>query len=474
MHKVLFAAILGAVPGENPDRDGLRDTPERMASAWEHWLSGYAQNPADVLKTFEDGAESADGMVFQGDIQFYSHCVIGSTFVETPRGRVPISKLKHNDWIYTVHDDTLELDLVRCKNPRITQRNAKLLRVYTDNDSLICTPDHRFLTHHHGWVKAKNLEPGDSLVSLYRSLSKHLDGTVYVNLCGRKFSRKDKNPYLKINGKQLPIQEHRFVAMKTGEPLASYQWAITHHKNEIPWDNDPSNLTWTTTGEHNKIHRKLSAHNTRGTDEFERRRMASAKSSGRDEVRKKRSESVKEYWNNLKKDKHAYNARRQQMSDGIMAGRRNHGVIGIEYLDYREDVWCMDVPGTKSFFANGMAVHNCEHHLAPFFGLVHIGYLPNKRIVGLSKLARVVDIFSRRLQVQERLTSQIAHALMDHLIPLGVGVTIQARHLCIESRGVGRTGTVTTTTALHGAIKDHAQARAEYMMLINRAGKVHW
>lgn len=93
---------------------------------------------------------------------------------------------------------------------------------------------------------------------------------------------------------------------------------------------------------------------------------------------------------------------------------------------------------------------NCEHHMLPFFGVVHIGYLPKGRVLGLSKFARLVDVFAHRLQVQERLTAQIAQALMDHLEPLGVGVTLQCRHTCMEARGVCRAGSVTTTTALRG------------------------
>jgi GTP cyclohydrolase IA len=108
---------------------------------------------------------------------------------------------------------------------------------------------------------------------------------------------------------------------------------------------------------------------------------------------------------------------------------------------------------------------HCEHHLTPFFGVVHIGYLPNKRIVGLSKLARIVEIYARRLQVQERLTTQIASAL-ELLEPIGVGVVVQARHLCIESRGIQKPGTITTTSALRGAIKTHEQARSEFLSFV--------
>lgn len=107
---------------------------------------------------------------------------------------------------------------------------------------------------------------------------------------------------------------------------------------------------------------------------------------------------------------------------------------------------------------------HCEHHLAPFFGTATIAYIPNKRVLGLSKLSRVLDAFARRLQVQERLTQQVAHALMDHLAPLGAACKIQARHLCMESRGVQQQGHHTVTTCLLGAFRD-AEVRAEFLAL---------
>ena len=110
---------------------------------------------------------------------------------------------------------------------------------------------------------------------------------------------------------------------------------------------------------------------------------------------------------------------------------------------------------------------HCEHHLAPIIGTVSIAYIPNGRIVGLSKLSRLADMYARRLQVQERLTSQIADALVEHLQPLGVGVLVKARHLCMESRGVCQQGHHTVTTALRGAIKDEPQTRSEFLRLAN-------
>lgn len=108
----------------------------------------------------------------------------------------------------------------------------------------------------------------------------------------------------------------------------------------------------------------------------------------------------------------------------------------------------------------------CEHHLADIFGHVDIAYIPNGKVVGLSKLSRVVDVYARRLQVQERLTNQIADALFEHLNALGVGVVVRARHMCMESRGIKQQGHHTVTSALRGVIREDSSCRAEFLQLI--------
>lgn len=114
----------------------------------------------------------------------------------------------------------------------------------------------------------------------------------------------------------------------------------------------------------------------------------------------------------------------------------------------------------------GIPVYShCEHHLAPFFGLAAVGYTPNGKIIGLSKMSRLVDCFAKRLQVQERLTMQIAEALMEHVQPLSVGVIIRCRHLCMESRGIQMAGQVTVTSALLGEMRTNLALRTEFLAL---------
>lgn len=116
----------------------------------------------------------------------------------------------------------------------------------------------------------------------------------------------------------------------------------------------------------------------------------------------------------------------------------------------------------------------CEHHLLPFFGRVHCAYIPNQKVIGLSKIPRLVDMFARRLQIQEQLTEQIADALSEHIGAKGVGVVIEARHLCLQMRGVQKANATTTTSALRGLFLKDEKTRKEFFALINAAKQVRF
>ncbi len=130
----------------------------------------------------------------------------------------------------------------------------------------------------------------------------------------------------------------------------------------------------------------------------------------------------------------------------------------FEVKDYDEMIVVKDI----DFFSL------CEHHLLPFFGKVHIGYIPKEKVVGISKIARLVEVFSRRLQIQERMTTEIAQTLMNHINPLGVGVVCEAVHLCMMMRGVEKQNSVVLTSAMLGVFRKRAETRHEFLTLIGR------
>jgi len=142
---------------------------------------------------------------------------------------------------------------------------------------------------------------------------------------------------------------------------------------------------------------------------------------------------------------------------GLDMDPREELTIGFEE-GHREMVIVRDIP----FYSM------CEHHILPFYGVVHIGYIPNAsgRVVGASKLARVVEIFAKRLQIQERMTTQIADAIVNGLKPDGVGVIVQAEHLCMIMRGIKKPGSAIVTSALRGTFRSKAETRAEFFSLL--------
>jgi GTP cyclohydrolase I len=148
----------------------------------------------------------------------------------------------------------------------------------------------------------------------------------------------------------------------------------------------------------------------------------------------------------------------RQLTDGYAADPKEVIAGAVFDQDYDEMVLVKDIP----FYSL------CEHHMLPFFGTVHVGYLPRGKVVGLSKIPRLVEVFAHRLQLQERMTREIAEALNDAVTPRGVGVVVEARHLCMEMRGVQKTGGQLITSCMLGTFRRDARTRAEFLDLVRR------
>ncbi|MGB5834165.1 MAG: GTP cyclohydrolase I FolE [Thiohalocapsa sp.] len=148
--------------------------------------------------------------------------------------------------------------------------------------------------------------------------------------------------------------------------------------------------------------------------------------------------------------------------DFLTGGYQESAEEIIKKAVFEEDVKEMVIVRDIEFYSM------CEHHMLPFFGHAHVGYLPKGKVVGLSKIARVVDVFARRLQVQERLTSQVANALMDHLGAHGVAVVMEASHTCMMMRGVQKQNSSTVSSAMRGTFEDDSRTRSEFMSFLHR------
>ena len=148
----------------------------------------------------------------------------------------------------------------------------------------------------------------------------------------------------------------------------------------------------------------------------------------------------------------------RELTDGYGVSAADIIAGAVFDQDYDEMVLVKDIP----FYSL------CEHHMLPFFGSVHVGYLPKGKVVGLSKIPRVVGVFAHRLQLQERMTKEIAEALNDALMPKGVGVVVEARHLCMEMRGVQKPGGQLITSCMLGTFRKDARTRSEFLDLVRR------
>jgi GTP cyclohydrolase I len=413
--------------GEDPDREGLLRTPERVVRALRFLTEGYRK---DVDDLFNDAffTEPYDEMVVVRDIEMYSLCVPSKQHVNVVGGVKPAAKVRLGDRLWTLEEGAVRPTTVTAIGRRQVR---ELVEVVSEKGTFRVTPDHPFATPH-GWMEAADLEgfevewthprelcrrryepkPGYALGFAVGAVTS--DGTVGSEECMQGFI----DGYVEGDGFQIKQGTGAIVVGSSVPFLRAFSEAID--ARFTPASGKASKLyisnRWNKPGWYGKHGFRQRDHST----SFSESRYVPIRS-----VRPVRA-----------------------------TGKKPFTVYSFR---------CEPHP---TFLVGGHLSHNCEHHLLPFVGRAHVAYIPNRRIVGLSKIPRLVDLFARRLQVQERMTQQIAETMMEKLDPVGVGVVIEARHLCMVMRGVEKQHSTMTTSHMLGAVRTDPSTRLEFMNLI--------
>ncbi len=499
--------------GEDPDREGLLKTPERVIRAYRFLTEGYRKN-IDELFNEAFFAEEYDEMVVVRDIEFHSLCVPSKQLVNGVEGAMPAAKLRVGDRLWTLHNGEVRETMITEVSRRSTR---ELVEVATDAGTFRVTPDHPFATRH-GWMEAADLVGQEIEWTSSRSLcrSRHVprqgyslgyaigavcsDGTVakrYLSLVVNKqsFAEKFADAMRRafgvrarvefttrpsgFTGRQTPGFRVRVVSSYLADLFRSWVGGDAHHlRQSFPRvvlnsaENLQGFIDGYVDGDGSRIRQGTGAvvvsSNISFLQEFAEAIDARFTPSCRGPSRL----YISDRWNRPGwYRKHGF--QQESHSTTLLESRfvpvrsvcrlRAEGKKPFTVYSFQ----CSPYP---TFLIAGHLAHNCEHHIIPFFGKAHVAYLPDKRIVGLSKIPRLVDTFARRLQVQERMTKQIAETIMEKLTPLGVGVVVEARHLCMVMRGVEKQHSTMTTSCMLGKFRDHQRTRLEFMNLISTAG----
>jgi GTP cyclohydrolase I len=499
--------ILLAV-GEDPDREGLRETPDRVARMYAELFSGLHKDPAAPLrKTF---TEKYDEMVLVKDITFESMCVPSKQLVNAVRGVKRAASVRAGDKLWTLVDGRVaETEVVAVRS----RKTRELVEVRTEQGIIRVTPEHPFATPK-GWVEAKDLEGSQVEWTFPRSLCRERyrprmgywlgyaigavfsDGTVGKRCLSlvvneRPFALRFSQALREAFGaettpeamtrpsgflqRDLPGYRVRIVSSYLADLFRSWAGGDAHHlRQHFPRvvmnsqeclqgfldayiDGD---------GAHNGKHGAVVVSaNVPFLNE-----MAEAIGARFTPAPAKRTSRlyVSDHWD-CAGWRGRPGFRPEEHATALIESRFIH-VLSVRSL--RADgckpftVYSFTCSPHPTFLIGGHLSHNCEHHLLPFVGKAHVGYLPNGKIVGLSKIPRVVEILARRPQVQERMTEELAELLMKELDAKGVGVILEATHTCMTIRGVRKPGSIFTTSAVRGIFKTNQSTRNEFMALI--------
>ncbi len=522
MIEKLIAELLKEL-GEDPHRHGLERTPDRVATALRYLTSGYGQKVEDVL----NGAlfvENYDEMVIVKDIDFFSLCVPSKQTINAVGGAKPARKVKAGDRLWTLDGGHLAQTTVTQVAARKTR---EIVEVRTTAGGFRVTPDHPVMTDS-GWQEAQELEAGSKVEWISsRSLCRDIrtprpgyalgyvlgataaDGSVQDGrrIClvvkNAEFARKYRDMFAQAFPGSTPAVEQVTVPssfLKRDIPMHRVRIVSGYIGEKLcRWMDIPENGSRSKTksfkfpkvvtssretmqgfldgycdgdGYPRGAGRFIISSNREFLGELARYLQTSLRSmgNGRDDCFKI---YVSSRWDQPGWfGKHGFRRESEFYVpfDSTYSTVKNARLIPKPKKPYT--VYSFKCEPYPTFLIGGHLTHNCEHHLIPFMGKCHIAYLPGKKIVGLSKLPRLVEMFSRRLQVQERLTTQIAQTLQDVLRPRGVAVVMEAIHLCMVMRGVEKQNSKAITSAMLGAFRDRPATRAEFMELIKARGQV--
>jgi GTP cyclohydrolase I len=496
--------------GEDPNREGLRKTPLRAAQALRDFTRGYRQDPEQVLNR-AIFSEAYDDMVVVRDIEMYSLCVPSKQIINAVGGRKQALNVQVGDELWTLDEGRV----VPTRVVGITSRKTRdLVAVETTEGVVRVTPDHPFATPE-GWTEARDLAGGWVEWTAPNSLCRRRypprtgysfgyavgavtsDGTVgnrYISLVvndepfARSFSTSLREAFgvdtrvepvsrpSGFTGRDTPGYRVRIVSSYLADLFRQYVGGDAHHlRQRFPrvvlttFETFQGFLDGYVDGDGYRVKGWSGRGVVSSNVEF-LHELAGVVGS-RFTPNKRGLGSclmIADSW----VGRHGF--RRESHRTDLIESRwvKVNGVLPIR-ADGKKPftVYSFQCEPHPTFLIGGHLSHNCEHHLVPFFGSVHVGYIPQGKILGLSKIARLVELYSRRLQVQERLTHEIAHALEAAIQPRGVAVVIEAQHLCMMSRGVEKQQSSMVTSCVLGAFREDRGTRQEFMDLLRGDGR---
>jgi len=512
--EVAVRDILVAI-GEDPDREGLRGTPRRIAEMYEEIFSGLHEDASELLEVgFDD--EDHHEMVVVKDIPFHSMCVPSTQLVDAVGGQKRAAEIRVGDWLYTLVRGQLTTTRVVAVSRR---RTHELVKIQPEGaPAIFLTPDHPVMTRQ-GWVPAGSLSQGDEIEWMHprRYVQRRYpvrggyglgyalgaiaaDGSIQdarrISVCvrDRGYAKRFASAVHAAFGTTPQIEPIEVPSGFLGRPVEMYRVRIVSSYLA------GFMLKWL------KCEGKR-----KGTREFQlplpvlsNREMTQGFLDGYIDgdghvLKKTGRVIISSNARFLEQLGSVVGSRPATQRDGTMRlyvsdrwhqagwfGRRGFTVRGEAY-DLRDsrfvrvkEVETVEARGRKpytvytltcdphpTFAVSGVLTHNCEHHLLPFHGVAHVGYIPQGRILGISKVARLVEMLARRPQVQERFTSQVADFLCEGgLNAQGAAVVVEAEHLCLTMRGVKKPGSKVVTSATRGIFREDPRTRAEFFSII--------